>query len=440
MTSEELSHFLHASSWQSSRLGLERMETLMTLLGHPERQLRFIHVAGTNGKGSIAAMLSSILTQAGYTTGMYTSPHLLQVNERMKINGIDISNEELLTLAESVRLAVEEMSDPPTEFERITAMALLYFQRRACQVVVLEVGLGGRLDATNVIPAPDAAVIANIALEHTAVLGNTLEQIAREKAGIIKKGSSVVLYRQGPSVEAVVRDVCQQQGASLFVTDPARGRTVSRTLEGQTLNYRDRNHLFLPLPGAYQAKNAFAALEAVDALVREKGYRISEEAIRRGVALVRWPGRLEVLRHDPLVLVDGAHNPDGVEALTASLKEYFSKKRLTFVMGVMADKNYVEMLRMVTPLARRFITVTPESERALSSAQLADQIRRQFHIPAQDGGSISSGLSLALTLCSPEDVICVFGSLYQAGIVREFFLGPARVEAPLNGIELEVTK
>ena len=227
MTSEELSHFLHASSWQSSRLGLERMETLMTLLGHPERQLRFIHVAGTNGKGSIAAMLSSILTQAGYTTGMYTSPHLLQVNERMKINGIDISNEELLTLAESVRLAVEEMSDPPTEFERITAMALLYFQRRACQVVVLEVGLGGRLDATNVIPAPDAAVIANIALEHTAVLGNTLEQIAREKAGIIKKGSSVVLYRQGPSVEAVVRDVCQQQGASLFVTDPARGRTVS---------------------------------------------------------------------------------------------------------------------------------------------------------------------------------------------------------------------
>ena len=302
----------------------------------------------------------------------------------MKINGIDISNEELLTLAESVRLAVEEMSDPPTEFERITAMALLYFQRRACQVVVLEVGLGGRLDATNVIPAPDAAVIANIALEHTAVLGNTLEQIAREKAGIIKKGSSVVLYRQSPSVEAVVRDVCQQQGASLFVTDPARGRTVSRTLEGQTLNYWDRNHLFLPLPGAYQAKNAFAALEAVDALVREKGYRISEEA--------------------------------------------------------MADKNYVEMLCMVTPLARRFITVTPESERALSSAQLADQIQRQFHIPAQDGGSISSGLSLALTLCSPEDVICVFGSLYQAGIVREFFLGPARVEAPLNGIELEVTK
>ena len=174
--------------------------------------------------------------------------------------------------------------------------------------------------------------------------------------------------------------------------------------------------------------------------MREKGYRISEEAIRRGVALVRWPGRLEVLRHDPLVLVDGAHNPDGVEALTASLKEYFSKKRLTFVMGVMADKNYVEMLRMVTPLARRFITVTPESERALSSAQLADQIQRQFHIPAQDVGSISSGLSLALTLCSPEDVICVFGSLYQAGIVREFFLGPARVEAPLNGIELEVTK
>ena len=433
MTFEELSTFLHATSWQGSRLGLERMVELMALLGHPEQQLRFVHVAGTNGKGSIAAMLSSILTQAGYTTGLYTSPHLLQVNERMKINGIDISNEELLTLAESIRPAVEEMSDPPTEFERITAMALLYFQRRACQVVVLEVGLGGRLDATNVIPAPDAAVISNIALEHTAVLGNTLEQIAREKAGIIKPGSSVVLYHQNPAVEAVVRTACQRKGASLSITAPTQGQMTSRTLEGQTLAYRNRNKLFLHLPGSYQEENAFAVLDTVDVLINEKGYHIPDEAVRRGLSRVRWPGRLEVLRRDPLVLVDGAHNPDGVEALTVCLKEYFPKKKLTFVMGVMADKNYGEMLHMVAPLARRFITVTPESERALSSAQLADQIQRQFHIPAQDGGSISSGLSLALTRCSPKDVICVFGSLYQAGMVREFFLGPARVEAQPAG-------
>lgn len=429
MTYEELSTFLHATSWQGSRLGLERMEELMALLGHPEQHLRFVHVAGTNGKGSIAAMLSSILTQAGYTTGLYTSPHLMRVNERMKINGIDISNEELLALAESVRPAVEEISDPPTEFERITAMALLYFQRRACQVVVLEVGLGGRLDATNVIPAPDAAVISNIALEHTAVLGNTLEQIAREKAGIIKPGASVVLCHQTPSVEAVVRTVCQRQGASLSITAPTQGQIISRTLEGQTLAYRNRDNLFLHLPGVYQEANAFVALDTVDVLIREKGYHISDEAVHRGLSHVRWPGRLEVLQRDPLVLVDGAHNPDGVGALTSCLREYFPKKKLTFVMGVMADKNYEEMLFMVAPLAKRFITVTPESERALSSAQLAGQIQQQFRIPAHDGGNISSGLALALTLCSPKDVICVFGSLYQAGMVREFFLGPARTES-----------
>lgn len=427
-TIKDVDEFLHATSWQGSRLGLERMEELMALLGHPEKNMRFIHVTGTNGKGSVAVMLASILTQAGYKTGLYTSPHLLRVNERMKIDGVDISDKDLMSVAEEVRPAVDWMADSPTEFERITAMALLYFQMQDCDVVVLEVGMGGRLDATNIIPAPDAAVITNIALEHTSVLGNTLEKIAGEKSGIIKKGSSVILYSQNLLVETVVQAVCHRHSTTLTITEPELGKTLSRTLEGQTLSYRSREELFVHLPGAYQKGNVFTALDTVDALIREKGYEISDNAIRKGLSLVQWPCRLEVLRRNPLMIVDGAHNPDGVEALTSCLREYFPRKKLTFVMGVMADKNYDEMLRMVVPMAERFITVRPDCERALSSAQLANHIQKEFFVPAQDGGSVPRGIAHAMSLCNKEDVICIFGSLYQAGAARSFILETTRRE------------
>lgn len=419
-TMDEVCEFFSAESWQGSRLGLERMEELMELLGNPERGLRFIHVAGSNGKGSAAAMLASILAQAGYKTGLYTSPHLMRVNERLKINGTEITDAELIEAAEQIRPTVEKLADPPTEFERITALAFCWFARQHCDVVVLEVGLGGRLDATNVIPAPDAAVIMNIALEHTAVLGNTLEKIAAEKAGIIKPGTPTVLYRQTAPVQRVVEEVCREKGAPLRITRPELGQGLSGDLEGQLLDYRSRRELRVGLPGAYQRENTYAVLDTVDLLTEQKGYTISEEAIRQGLALARWPGRLEVLHHEPLVLVDGAHNPDGVEALTASLQEYFPDRKLTFVMGVMADKDYEEMLRLTAPLADQFITVTPECERALSSGDLADRIRKRFHVPARDEKDVPSGLDRALRLCGRQDVICVFGSLYQAGMVREY--------------------
>ena len=216
---EETLQFIHATSWKGSRLGLERMQDLMLRLGNPQEELRFVHVAGTNGKGSVCAMLSSVLSSAGYRTGLYTSPHLVRVNERTKIDNVDISDEDLICAAEQVKAAVEQMDDKPTEFEVITAMAFVYFRQQKCDIVVLEVGLGGRLDATNVIPVPELAIIMNIGLEHTEVLGDTLQEIAAEKAGIIKGGGSVVFYPQLPSVESVFEETCAQRNAT-----PARAR------------------------------------------------------------------------------------------------------------------------------------------------------------------------------------------------------------------------
>lgn len=420
MNFSEALDFIHATSWQGSRLGLARIEELMTLLGNPQKQLRFIHVTGTNGKGSVCAMLSEILARAGYTTGLYTSPHLFRVNERMKVNGADISDEELTHLAEQVAPVVAQMEDSPTEFERITAMALLYFQKKHCDVVVLEVGLGGRLDSTNVIDAPDAAIITNIALEHTEVLGDTLTKIAGEKSGIIKPGADVILSAQSAEVEAVVRRTCEERGCALRVTDPDAEKLNACDLSGQTLDYRDRKELRLRLLGDYQYKNVSVALDTVDVL-NARGYKIPESAVRAGLSEVLWPGRFEVLQQNPLVLVDGAHNPDGVSELVRCLSAYLPHRKMTLVMGVMADKDYADMIRMMAPFATEFVAVTPESERALPAEDLRTKIETLTGVPARCGGDVKSGLALAMSGKGPEDIVCAFGSLYQVGEIRAYF-------------------
>lgn len=412
--------FIHAESWQGSRLGLERIRSLLHRLGDPQKELKFIHVAGSNGKGSTCAMLSSILTAAGYRTGLYTSPHLWRVNERMHIDGADISDAALCALAETVRPAVESMAEKPTEFELLTAMALLHFRQQRCDVVVLEVGLGGRLDSTNAIDAPEVAVITHIALEHTEILGHTLPQIAAEKAGIIKPGTAVVLYHQDEETHAVIQEACRRCGAPLTLTDPAQETLHSVGLEGQLLSYRERRELRLSLPGPYQARNAAVALDTVDVLIA-KGWHISPQAVKEGLAAARWPGRFEVLQRSPLVLVDGAHNPDGAAELAGCLARCLPGRRLTFVMGVMADKDYRAMISAIAPFAERFITVTPDSPRALPSAQLREVIAREFTLPAADGGTVDSGLTLAMDSLGQKDALCAFGSLYQAGAVRHFF-------------------
>ena len=412
--------FIQSAGWLGCRPGLERITDLMERLGNPQKELRYVHITGTNGKGSTAAILSSILQQAGYRVGLFTSPHLRLYNERIQINGRMISDQDLCTAAEAVKAASDCMAHSPTEFERFTAMALLYFQRKNCDIVVMEVGLGGSLDSTNVIPAPEAAVITQIDLEHTEYLGSTLEEIAATKAGIIKPGCDTVLCAQSQSVEAVVGARCTACGSPLHLTAPARLRHCVYTLQGQQFDYRQRKNLHLGLLGTYQSSNAAVVLDTVDAL-RGRGWNIPEPAIRQGLSATVWPGRFEKMQDAPLVFLDGAHNPNGVEALVRCLRTYLPGQKVIFVMGVMADKDYGAMLERIGPLAQRFITVTPDCIRAMPSEQLRSEILARFSLPVQSATSVESGISLALETCRETDAICIFGSLYQAGAAREFF-------------------
>lgn len=420
MDLNEALEFIQSVCWLGTKPGLERITELLSRLGDPQKQLKFVHITGTNGKGSVAAMLTATLNAAGYNVGRFTSPHLRFYNERINVAGRDISDEDLCCLAEEMKPAVEGMAEKPTEFELWTAMAMCYFKKRACDVVVLEVGLGGRLDSTNVIPAPEVAVITNLALEHTEYLGDTIAKIATEKAGIIKPGCDVVLYGQSEEAQSVVRAKCAECGCELTITDEGQQVLHESGLDGQLLSYRGRKNLHLRLIGTYQYKNAAVALDAIDVL-KKRGFAIPEQAIAEGFAKVVWPGRFEVLRREPLVIVDGAHNPNGVEELAKCLNVYLPGKKVTFLMGVLADKDYVSMLNSILPMARRFVTVKPESERALPSADLKNEIETRLHIPAVDGGSVKEGIDKAMAQADRDDIIVIFGSLYQVGEVHEAF-------------------
>ena len=290
MTGQEAIDYIHSYNWLGSRPGLSRTADLLSRMGHPERELRFVHIVGTNGKGSTASMLEHILHEAGYVTGLYTSPYLWRFHERIRVDGAEITGDELGEVTDYVRRFAEEMQDHPTEFELVTCIALEYYRRRGCSIVVLEAGLGGRLDSTNVIPAPEVAVITNIGLDHTELLGDTVEKIAAEKGAVIKPGCEAVLYGQTEPVEAVIADICRTQGVPLAVADFAKLRVREDSRGGQCFDYGDLSGLSIRLLGEHQRKNAAVALETVFAL-RRRGWEIPEDALRRGLALAQWPGR-----------------------------------------------------------------------------------------------------------------------------------------------------
>ena len=418
MTGKEALTYIHNVPWQGTRLGLDRTRELMEKLGHPEEKLRFVHIAGTNGKGSTAAMTASVLRAAGYRTGLYTSPYLQVFNERMSVDGEMISDEELGELTEQIRPLAEEMDDPPTEFEMITALAMLYFLRQKCDIVVLEVGMGGRLDSTNVIPAPVAAVICNIGLDHTAELGDTVEKITFEKAGIIKEGTNVVLYQsESAGVEQVIRQVCRERNAALHIADFSALQLLEDSISGQTFSYKEHQNLKIRLLGAHQLKNAAVVLEVAEVL-RHKGFEISEDALRRGLAQATWPGRFELLHTAPAFIADGGHNRQCVEAVAAALEHYFPGRKVRFIMGVLADKDYASMIELLTPVAERFYTVTPESPRALPARELAEQLEKSGSA-AVVCDSAEDAVARALKEAGADDVICSVGSLYMTGAVRQ---------------------
>lgn len=467
MTITEAIEYINAHTWSQWKLGLSRTEELLRLLGNPQKQLRFVHVAGSNGKGSTCAMVERILREAGYVTGFYPSPYIEDFRERIQVCGEYITEEALCRITARVRGAADSMEDHPSQFEIITAIGLLYFAEKNCNIVVLEVGLGGIFDSTNVIDAPEVAVITNIGLEHTEYLGNTLAEIANNKCGIIKSGADVVCYENAAEVMDVVRRVCEEKGCPLHIARYSRIQLIEKGLEGQTFRFlHDQapaaqdiaisadEPLRLGLLGEYQLHNAATALTIVEAL-RGRGWKIPQEAVRQGLAEVRWPARFEVLSRHPLFILDGGHNPQCAEALAESLREYLPDcssdltdresdlpgreadlgKKAVFLMGMLADKDYRAVIDIISPFAAGFVCLTPDSPRALPAEKLAAELQeRGFY--AKPCGTAAEGIKEALSLaarlggrgCGTEDTsedgalpVVSFGSLYMAGAVRSAF-------------------
>lgn len=415
MNYNEALTYIHSVCWKGSIPGLSRTRELLGRLGDPQKKLKFVHIAGTNGKGSTAAMLDAILRAAGYRSGLYTSPFITCFNERMQVNGEMISDGELAEITEEVKPHAEAMTDHPTEFELVTAIAMVYFARHACDIVVLEVGMGGELDSTNVIDTPEVAVICNIGYDHMEVLGDTLEKIAHAKAGIIKGGDAVI-YRCSASVEAVFAERCKAVGATLHKADFDGLRLIRSSFAGQVFDCGERKALELPLLGRHQLKNAAVVLGAVDVLTKN-GWRISEQQLRAGLKSVTWPGRFELLRNDPVFIVDGGHNPQCIEALAKNIADYLPDMEITGLTGVLADKDYADMYRIVAPYITRFVTVTPPNPRALSAEKLADALAR-YDKPVTACGSVAEGVRTAIAQTPSGGAVVAFGSLYMVGDIR----------------------
>ncbi len=420
MNVNEAIEYIHSVCWKGSVPGLGRTQELLRRMGNPEKKLKFVHIAGTNGKGSTAAMTASILRKAGYRTGLYTSPYIFRFHERMQIDGEQIADEDLVEVTEFVKPHAEAMAECPTEFELVSCIAFEYFARKKCDIVVLEVGMGGALDSTNVIEVPEVAVITNIGLDHTDYLGDTVEKIAATKAGIFKEGGSAVVYRGCPSVEEVYETICAQRNMTLRKADFDGLKLKAHSLEGQVFDCGDRKDLVLPLLGDHQLHNASVVLSVIDTLI-DKGWKITEQNIRDGMRDVSWPGRFDIVSRDPLFIIDGGHNPQCIEALVKNIQDYLTGRTVIALTGVLADKDYGDMYKPVMPLIEEFVCITPPNPRRLQAEELAEHLR-QKGAKATPCDSIEEGVRMALKKAGKDGVILCFGSLYTIGDVRNALL------------------
>lgn len=417
----EPQQYIHSLGRFSGAPGLHRIRALCGALGDPQKRLKFVHIAGTNGKGSTAAMTAGILQCAGYRTGLFTSPYLTVFNERIRVDGQMIPDADLARLTARVARAAEGLTLPAGEhigeFEFVTAVGMLYFLERQCDLVVLETGLGGTFDASNVIDAPLVAVITPISLDHTAVLGDTVEEIARTKAGIIKPGTAVVCAPEQPV--GALREIgaaCYRQGVSLHM--PGGAEILSAGLDGTDFRYYGREY-HLALVGRHQVQNALAVLHSLIGL-RGAGFAIDDDAIRRGLAQVRFPGRLERVGARPDVLLDGAHNPGGVDALCRAVDEFLAGRRLFVVLGMVADKAAKPCVHEIARRAAAVFAVAPDSERALPSAELA-ALAALDCAAVHDCGTAAAAIPAALQAAAPDDCVLVCGSLYLVGEAEKIF-------------------
>ena len=418
MNYKEARVYLDEVSKYGSVLGLESMRELLRRLGDPQNELKFIHISGTNGKGSVLAYLSTILSGAGYRTGRYISPTLFSYRERIQVDGEYIEKESLACHVTAIAAAAEDMQKAglpsPTVFEIETALAFLYFKEKRCDIVTLEVGCGGLLDATNVITTTLMEVIASISMDHTDLLGDTLAKIAAQKAGIIKPDTMVVSAQQKSEAAQVIEDTCKEQHCTLQMVDESKISNVHYGAEGQTFSYKTWEDVAISLAGSYQIKNAALALEGVEAL-RKLGYALSDQQVREGLLHTAWRGRFTTLRRDPTVIIDGAHNPAAALELKESLERYFPGKTLYFVMGMFKDKDYAQVIDLTAPLARHIITVeTPGNPRAMPARELAEAVGK-VNPSVEWADSVAHGVEKALAMAGKEDAVIVFGSLSFLG-------------------------
>lgn len=418
MNYTEALEYIHAVNWVFCKPGLDRVRALCASLGDPQDQCKFIHVAGTNGKGSLCAVTASILRASGLRVGLYTSPYILRFNERIQLNGENISDAELSELVEYIRPFADAMEDRPTEFELITAIAFLYFARHRCDVVVLECGLGGRLDATNIIKTPALSVITGIALDHTAILGDTVEKIAAEKAGIIKPGIPVLWCGQNAVAQAVIQARAEAVGAPMYSVDHTQTVIKDMNMDGTVFDFGSRHDLHIPLLGSYQPYNTANALTVIDILNRQCSYTIDEKAIRAGLEAVRWPARFEILCREPLVIADGGHNPEGIDSAVDSIIRYFGTGKVVIVTGVMADKNYRYMANRIATVAHSVFCLTPDNPRALPAKDYA-KVFGDLGIEATACASVDQAMEISI-MCAEENNIPLvnLGSLYMYREVR----------------------
>ena len=418
MNYEEARVYLDNVAKYGSVLGLDAMRELLRRLGNPEKGRKIVHIAGTNGKGSVLAFLSTVLTESGYRVGRYISPTLFSYRERIQVDGEYIEKEPLARLVTRIREASEAMDRDglrtPTAFEIETALGLLYFAEKKCDIVVLETGMGGRDDATNAIAEVMMEIFASISLDHLGVLGNDLTEIAECKADIIRKNSLVISAFQKEEAAEVLKRTAAERNAKLITVDPGQISDVKYGYEDQSFSYGAEKNIRIHLAGAYQIENAALAWEAVQGL-RSLGFRISDEAFRRGMEKTVWRGRFTCIHREPLVIMDGAHNEDAAKKLAASIETYFPGRKISYIMGVFKDKEYEKVIRITAPYAAKVTAVeTPGNPRALPKEELK-KVWETFGVPVTTADTIAEAVKENITSAEKEEIILVFGSLSFLG-------------------------
>ena len=416
MNYSEAIEYIHSINWTFCKPGLERIKILLDKLNNPQDSLKFVHVAGTNGKGSFCKMLQQALTLSGYKTGLFTSPYIKVFNERMQISGQMIDNDELALITEYVRPFADEMDDKPTEFELITAIAMEYFNRHNCDIVVLETGMGGRLDSTNIITTSVLSVITGVALDHTQFLGNTVEEIAKEKAGIIKPFVPVLFGGKDKSAEKIISDVAKEHSSPFYSIDYSNLLIKKMTIEGTVFDYNNYSDIKLCLLGEYQPENASLVLKASEILVKQ-GFEISENALRKAFLTVYWPARFEVLKTSPLVIFDGAHNPQGIEVCIKSIKTYFNRQKVLVMTGVLKDKDYFYIAKKLAEITDTALIFTPENPRALKKEDYA-VVLKENGINAITFETIKDAYSFGLKEANEKNMpLIILSSLYTYSFI-----------------------